>query len=77
LEICGWSLNDSNSFDEDNFERSAALAVWHGNIGEAVDIINRSSAYIRHLAESHMQKDSNRPLPLLTLNYAEALDLLR
>lgn len=76
MEVCGWSSQYSK-FDDENFERSAALAVWHGNIEEAVAIINRSTAYIRHLVESGMLKDSNRPPSLLTLNYAEALDLLR
>ncbi len=73
MDLCGWS----NSFDNDNFERCAALAIWHGNIEEAVDTINRSSSYIRHLAESGTQHNSDRPRLLLSLKYAEALDLLR
>lgn len=73
MDVCGWS----NSFDDDNFERSAALAVWHGNIEQAVDIINRSSAFIRHVVESGVHDECDRPLPLMTTKYAEALDLLR
>ena len=73
--MCGWTAQQTA--DDNNFERSAALAVWHGNIEDAVDIINRGSAFIRHLIESGSQKDSNRPSSVLTLKYAEALDLLR
>ena len=77
MEVCGWSVKNSIS-EDNNFERNAALAVWHGNIEEAVDILSRGSAFIRQLAEAGTAtQDVNRPPYLLTLNYAEALDLLR
>jgi WD repeat-containing protein mio len=51
LATCGWAgLFDLGSVMTDcesggEYERSAALAVWHGNIGLAVDALERGSTY--------------------------------
>lgn len=51
LASCGWAgmfdlgsvMTDCESGGE--YERSAALAIWHGNIGLAVDALERGSTY--------------------------------
>jgi len=66
LAACGWSgrYDLSNIMGEceelEEFERSAALAVWHGDIGAAVSALQRGASSIR----SHTAKTG----------YAETLD---
>ena len=56
------------------FERSAALAVWHEDIGAAVDTLQRGSSLIlRQLAQPSRTKHFK---PHHTEKYAEALDLV-
>jgi hypothetical protein len=74
LEACGWSNKNA---DDLNFERNAALAVWHGNIQDAVETLSDGSAYIRRVIQSDIGNDISRPPSSLTSKYSEALDLLR
>lgn len=74
LTSCGWAgkfsldivLADCEALGE--YERSAALAVWHGEIGAAVEALQRASASVRD------QLDGNRNH--VTPQYAETLDLI-
>jgi WD repeat-containing protein mio len=53
------------------FERSAALAVWHENVGAAVVALQRGSQSVRRQA-----KESLNAGPHESLRYAETLDLI-
>lgn len=73
MASCGWAgildlldvLEDCESIGE--FERSAALAVWHGDIGAAVQALQRASNAIRlRIQKGEAEKSS----------YAETLDLI-
>jgi hypothetical protein len=76
LASCGWA----GKFDLDivmaecetlgEFERSAALAVWHENVGDAVEALQRGAQEARH----QLGKESNPSKS--TLQYAETLDLI-
>lgn len=73
LASCGWAgmldladvLEDCESIGE--YERSAALAVWHGDIGAAVQALHRASNSIRLRIEQGESEEST---------YAETLDLI-
>jgi WD repeat-containing protein mio len=72
LASCGWAgMFDLSSVMADcesqgEFERSAALAVWHGNIGAAVDALGRGAA-----VHATMERNLN-----LSIKYAETLELV-
>jgi hypothetical protein len=76
LTACGWAgkfdlsivMAECEALGE--FERSAALAVWHENVGAAVVALQRGSQSIRL-----QLKESNNVSPK-TLQYAESLDLI-
>jgi len=57
------------------YERSAALAVWHGDIGAAVDALQRGSAFIQKQLSKN-QKKKNGYKPHYTSKYTETLDLV-
>lgn len=72
LTSCGWAgkfgldvvLADCEALGE--YERSAALAVWHGDVSTAVEVLHRASAAVRdHLISSTVSPQ-----------YAETLDLI-
>eukprot|EP00980_Cylindrotheca_fusiformis_P020253 scaffold7328_cov145-Cylindrotheca_fusiformis.AAC.1 len=73
LASCGWAgkfslanvLGECEELGE--YERSAALAVWHGDIGAAVKTLQRASEIVRHEAEGE---------GAVFLHYAETLDLI-
>ncbi|CAJ1901029.1 unnamed protein product [Cylindrotheca closterium] len=73
LASCGWAgmlelddvLKDYESIGE--FERSAALAVWHGDIGAAVQALHHASNTIRLSMQQGESEEST---------YAETLDLI-
>lgn len=80
MASCGWAgkadltkiLAECEAQGE--YERSAALAVWHGDIGAAVDATQRGADYVR------LKLASVDGAPLedarMTLNYAETLALV-
>ena len=75
LTACGWvgvfGIQDALSQIEAQgyFERSAALAVWNSNTGDAVDILQRGAERIRsQVPETDRQ--------LKDLRYAETLELV-
>jgi len=58
--------------DLGEYERSAALAVWHGDVGAAVEAFERGAAFVRaQLSDSRHRRD-----PRLTARYAETLELV-
>lgn len=77
LTACGWA----GKFDLTNvmaecealgeFERSAALAVWHGDIRAAVEALQRASEEIRAAV-----RERKNPLAGAAQQYAETLDLV-
>lgn len=78
LTSCGWAgkfsldivLAECEALGE--YERSAALAVWHGDIGAAVEALQRSSEAVRdHLLGKKILNSS-----FVTSEYAETLDLI-
>eukprot|EP00551_Chaetoceros_affinis_P013408 CAMPEP_0203686416 /NCGR_PEP_ID=MMETSP0090-20130426/49049_1 /ASSEMBLY_ACC=CAM_ASM_001088 /TAXON_ID=426623 /ORGANISM="Chaetoceros affinis, Strain CCMP159" /LENGTH=839 /DNA_ID=CAMNT_0050555639 /DNA_START=488 /DNA_END=3004 /DNA_ORIENTATION=- len=79
LTACGWTgryrlkdvLFDTES--SGNFERSAALACWHGELGEAVAALQRGADHIRAQMTHHTETENNG---LLTSQYAETLELV-
>ena len=56
---------------EGNFERSAALAVWNGNIGDGVSALQRGAEYFRTKTEEDGCKTASE-----NKQYAETLDLV-
>ena len=54
------------------YERSAALAVWHGDIGAAVEALQRASDAVRLKLVDRKPSD----MPFVSLQYAETLDLI-
>jgi hypothetical protein len=54
------------------YERSAALAVWHGEIGAAVEALQRASGAVR----LHLDGEKSSDLSFVTPQYAETLDLI-
>ena len=76
LTACGWAgkfdiskvMSECESLGE--YERSAALAVWHGSIGSGVEALQRAALLIRengNIATGHISHPSQ---------YAETLDLI-
>ena len=83
LASCGWA----GKFDLENvlgecedlgeYERSAALAIWHGNIGAAVEALERGSSYIRGQIDGVSQSaESKKTDRRFSARYAETLDLV-
>jgi WD repeat-containing protein mio len=77
LAVCGWAAKaDLASLMAEcealgDYERSAALAVWHGDIGAAVEALQRGADFIRsHFLDGRTQRD-----PRQSLQYAETLEL--
>ena len=65
--------------DLGEFERSAALAVWHGDIGMAVEALQRGAAYIRGKLEAKkLDQESNygQNSSRMSSQYAETLELV-
>jgi hypothetical protein len=54
------------------YERSAALAVWHGDIEAGVDALQRGADYIRRQVEERNFTGDSR----VSLKYAETLELV-
>jgi hypothetical protein len=77
LTSCGWAakfdlinvLAECEALGE--YERSAALAVWHGDIGAAVEALQRASDAVRTAIEH-----KGAHAPSTTPAYAETLDLI-
>jgi len=55
------------------YERSAALAVWHGDIGAAVDALQRGSAFIEKQLTRRSKKGHK---PHFSSKYSETLELV-
>ena len=78
MSACGWAgsetLADIQADCEASgeFERSAALAVWHGDIGAAVEALQRGTESIQSHAESEEAPDVLKFSP----QYAETLQLV-
>lgn len=79
LTSCGWAgkFDLSNILAEcealGEYERSAALAVWHGDIGAAVQALQRASEIVR----LDVKADENKSNQVLrNPRYAETLDLI-
>lgn len=78
LTSCGWAgkfsleivLAECEALGE--HERSAALAVWHGDIGAAVHALQRASG----VAREAMSKSTTTEIPFASPQYAETLDLV-
>ncbi len=81
LTACGWkgrfNLKDILIECENmgQFERSAALAVWDGDLSEAVAALQRGADHIRTLAQEG-KVDCSRPARLSTSQYAETMQLI-
>lgn len=85
LTFCGWAgkfdllnvLAECESLGE--YERSAALAVWHGDIGSAVQALQRASKFARLQQQSlsgNSDSSASGGPPTEALQYAGSLDLL-
>jgi hypothetical protein len=78
LTSCGWAgkfdlinvLAECETLGE--FERSAALAVWHGDIGAAVGALQRASEAVR----LQLAGKKGSEISVVTPEYAETLDLI-
>jgi hypothetical protein len=79
LSLCGWAgkfdltivMAECEAFGE--HERSAALAVWHEDVGAAVEALQRASESIR--LQSRETEGGSTALAA-SLQYAETLDLI-
>lgn len=79
MTSCGWVgnfdlpniLGECESLGE--YERSAALAVWHGDVGAAVDSLQRASDTIRRKGDVTAISGNGDEK---SLSYAETLDLV-
>lgn len=77
LTVCGWAgkyslsnvLAECESLGE--LERSAALAVWHGELGSAIDALQRAAEVVRSRRGSNEAPSYSGVSP----TYAETLDL--
>ena len=83
LNACGllgkFGLRDilAESESRGNFERSAALAVWHGDLGAAVAALQRGADRIRlKLAEEKERGQVPTQAGLSSAQYAETLQLV-
>ena len=74
LTACGWNEKENLSHSE-SFERSAALACWHGDLGEAVATLQKGAAFIRVNIENE-SKVGSISNGLYTTQYAETLELV-
>jgi WD repeat-containing protein mio len=83
LASCGWAgkfslvnvLAECEDYGE--FERSAALAAWHGDIGAAVDALDRGATYIRGLLTGDRRRDiSQYEKAIFSVQYADLLELV-
>lgn len=83
LASCGWAgkfslvnvLAECEDYEE--FERSAAVAAWHGDIGAAVDALDRGSTHIRGLLSSDRRRSiSQYETTIFTSHYADLLELV-
>ena len=79
LTACGWDggfKSNDTKLTTDSFgyyERSAALACWHGDLGETVDALQMGAEYVkRKLAEKTESKNNK----YLSSQYAETLELV-
>jgi len=82
INACGWTkkygvLRDLLEECESHgaFERSAALAIWHGDIGECVAALQRGAEEVRALVQdtsNHQSSHANHNLE----TYAETLNLI-
>lgn len=78
LSSCGWAgkfdltivMAECEALGD--YERSAALAVWHEDVGAAVEALQRASEAI-HL---QTREGANRPLSSASPKYAETLGLI-
>jgi hypothetical protein len=78
LTSCGWAgkfgldvvLAECEALGE--YERSAALAVWHGDISAAVEALQRASGVVR----DHLAGKKTADFSLASFQYAETLDLI-
>ncbi len=81
LTACGWNkksglravLSQTEQFG--HVERSAALACWHGDLGKAVEALQRSAASIREKMKAEVKEES-KSSSLDTAQYAETLELV-
>jgi hypothetical protein len=77
FSACGWagseSLEEVQAMCEESreFERSAALAVWHGDIGAAVEALQRGSETIKS-----RRNEQGWKMPKFPPQYAETLQLV-
>lgn len=80
LSACGWMkrygilqdlLDDCENRGE--FERSAALAVWHGDLNACVSALQRGAEDVRSLVE---EEHGSRGGPTTAHNYSETLSLI-
>lgn len=77
LSACGWAGSESlENIQADceasgEFERSAALAVWHGDLGAAVEALQRGANVIQSL-----QDVEGSDMPNFAPQYAETLQLV-
>lgn len=79
LSSCGWAgkfdltmiMAESEALGE--YERSAALAVWHEDVGAAVEALQRASESIRRVYSRRRDGDSTITS---SVQYAETLDLI-
>ena len=78
LTSCGWAgkygldvvLAECEALGE--YERSAALAVWHGDISAAVEALQRASGVVR----DHLTGKKTTDFSYASVHYAETLDLI-
>jgi len=76
LTACGWVgkyglmavLSECEQLDE--YERSAALALWHGNLAYAVDALQRGADVVRQLVQDSKKKEG-----WISSSHAEVLEL--
>jgi WD repeat-containing protein mio len=80
LTSCGWAGKQSIDVvmgeceDIGEYERAAALAVWHGDIGSAVDVLQRGSNFIRRQVSN--TDDETALQQRMSVNYAQLLELV-
>jgi hypothetical protein len=79
LTACGWNgkfglkdvLSDTESFG--HFERSAALACWHGDLGETVAALQRGAEHVRlKMTKKEVSNNSS----FCNSQYGETLELV-
>jgi len=82
LSSVGWvskfGLRDvsANCEAQGHFERSAALAVWHGDLGAGVAALQRGADAIRLKLEDAGDQLASSGNDLVTMQYAETLQLV-